>query len=215
VLRAYVLSLVVMVEPIPWIGFTILLTSKRGVSLAWWFLLGWVLSNVAVAAIIWGFAGQIPSPGNLAPGAWFFTFEVLAGVGLVMWLLKRRRRPAVAHKRPKWMEKVDSLSGFASACVGFLIAPWPVMAAVAAIVIAHYSGAAARIAMMTWLALFSLIPYIAVALNVWRRPDVWRGRLDALRAWIERHQPMALQIVAFALAAYLIINGLVGLIPWV
>ena len=54
----------------------------------------------------------------------------------------------------------------------------------------------------------------AVALNVWRRPEVWRRRLGSLREWIERHQPVAMQIVAGALAACLIVNGVVGLIPW-
>ena len=214
VLHAYALSLIIMIEPIPWIGFSIILTSKRGVSLAWWFLLGWLASNVVVAAIIWAFAGKIPSPGQLAPGAWFFSLEVLAGVALVVWLLRRRRRPVVEHQRPKWMDGVDTLSGFASASIGFLIAPWPIMAAVAAIVVSHYSDTTARIAMITWFALFGLIPYFVVVVNVTRRPEIWRRRLDAFRQWIERHQPIVVQIAAYALGAYLIVNGLIGLIPW-
>lgn len=214
VLHAYALSLIIMIEPIPWIGFSIILTSKRGVSLAWWFLAGWLASNIVVDAVIWGFAGKIPSPGTLAPGAWFFSVEVLAGAALLVWMLRRRHRPAVQHQRPKWMAGVDSMNSVASCLIGFLIAPWPVMAAVAAIVVSHYSRTGARLAMLAWLAFFGLIPYIVVVINVTRRPDVWRRRLESLREWIEDHQPIVLQIVAFALAAYLIVNGLVGLIPW-
>ena len=214
-LHAYVLSLIIMVEPIPWIGFTLLLTTSRGVSLAWWYLVGWLASNVVVAGIIWAFAGKIPSPGTLAPGTWFFTIEVVAGGALLAWMLRRRaRHHAVQRSQPRWMQGVDSLSAFASTSIGFLIAPWPVMAGVAAIVISHYSGTPARIAVMAWLAVFGIIPYIIVIINVMRRPDVWRRRLGALRDWIERHQPMAIQIVGFAVAAYMIINGLIGLIPW-
>jgi uncharacterized membrane protein len=214
VLHAYLLSLIIMVEPIPWIGFSILLTSARGVSLAWWFLVGWLVSNIVVAAIMWGFAGRIPGPGTLEPGAWFFAFEALAGVALLVWVVRRRSRSVVEHQRPHWMGGVDSLSAFASTTIGFLIAPWPVMAAVAAIVLSHYPDTVARIAMMSWLALFGVIPYIVVAMNVSRRPEVWGHRLESLRHWIERHQPLAVQIVAFALAAYMIVNGVIGLVHW-
>jgi hypothetical protein len=208
-----VLGLVIAVEPLPVIGFILVLSTPRGRANGFAFVLAWVATIAAIAAGVVALADTWSPSGGGTQGQVGYSLQLVAGlVLLVLWRVRARRPPPSAGPSPGWMRRIDRLSPPGSAFLGFLLQPWPLTAAAMGAILhagVGVPGSIAAGAVFTVLATSGLLAMLGYELLA---PERARARLGALRAWLEAHRSRAITITAGVVGAWLAVTGLIGLI---
>ncbi len=212
VIEAVVLALVAPLEPVPMIGFIVVLGSRRGRANGRGFIAGWVASALAVAAVAVVLAGHLPSRDSPTPVRWVAAAEVVVGFALLGLWHHRRRAVTAERVPPRWLAKIDHLGPFGAAAVGAFIQPWPLVAASAAAVLRATPSATGRAAGLVTVVVASASPFAAVLLFASRHPDQADRRLRVLRAWIDAHQRGAVNTVLLIIGLWLVGHGAVAVL---
>jgi Sap-like sulfolipid-1-addressing protein len=209
-----VLGLVIAVEPLPVIGFILVLSTPRGRANGVAFAAAWVATIAAIAAGVVALADVWSPESDHARSQLGYALQLAAGVVLlVAWRVRSRRPAPSADPAPRgWMRRVDRLRRPGAAFLGFLLQPWPLTAAAMGAILRAGVGptgaivAAAVFAVLATSGLLAMLGYELLA------PERARSRLGALRAWLETHRSTALTVAAGVVGAWLALTGLVGLI---
>ena len=132
------LGLIITLEPVPVAGFILLLSTTDGTKKGLAYIAGWVACLVATVVGTLAVTGGHPPRAHSLPGRGVSAATVLLGVILVTFAVIERRRlragPRAPKPPPKWASKVDNMSPWASAGLGVLLQPWPLVVAGAALV---------------------------------------------------------------------------------
>jgi len=202
------IGVVITIEPLPVIGFILLLSSRRGVVNGLAYIAGWIVTLVAIViGTLAVTGGHAPEPTS-APGRAVSIATVLIGLLLVGIGVRQHRRLATNPPRkppPKWTGRLDEISPWAAAGLGFLLQPWALVAAgVASVAEADLSSAAS----VTYLVLFCVLSTSSILAMegyvVFAHEDA-KERLGRLRHWLDDNRDRGIELLA--LIAGLVITG--------
>jgi len=213
-LDLFLIGLVVTVEPLPLTAMILLLAAERGLLKGLGFLLGWLLTLVAIVALTALVTGGKPLIPESAPSTAALAVKLLAGVVLVFIGLRRRRRPAGTEPKrdPRWMASIDRVKPVGAAGLAFLLQPWVLVAAgVSTILEAKLSTG------LEWFAIFAFCLWCTASYFVMEtyaalRPEIVQDRLNALLRWINSHMDAAIVFLSMGLGLYLVAKSIFSLV---
>jgi hypothetical protein len=194
-----------------------LVFGERPVRTGLWFFMGAFCLTLLVglvAALVVGHAAA-PSNNSSEPPTWVAIVDVVAGVLLVAYVVRTLRRPRDPKRTAGAIDKMSKLASSPAIAIvgaGATLANAGGFMPIALKDISQLKpSTAGYIALWVAFALVSLLPLLTaiVALVVSRDRTV--SRLQASRAWLERHARMLAAVIIVLLAAALLRNGIVAL----
>ncbi len=206
-----VVGILAALEPLPNIGYILLLQSKNGRRNTNAFLAGWLVCLVAIVAV------TLVGTGGNPPAAHSSTNKVLDVVFVLLGLLllglgtrrflQIKRGTVKARKDPRWMQKVDAMGLWSSAGLGVLLQPWPLIAA-GAISVADLDGSS--LVSLVAIVLFVLLATSALlSMHVYSRlqPERSAAALERLSTWIRGHEAVVMQWVCWVAGVFIIVKN--------
>jgi threonine/homoserine/homoserine lactone efflux protein len=205
------IGLAITLEPIPLTSFILVLASKNGTRKAAAFILGWLLSLVAVVAATLALTSNNPPKSGTAPSVAALVIKILIGIVLLLIALRQWRRlgkPKKPKKTPKWRRSIDAMSPAYAMALGPLTQPWGLVAAgVATIVSTKLSSWESALALVMF-CLVATAAYLAMEVYAVLRPVPSHEFLTRLRAWIDTHTDQVIIVVSLVLGIWLIGHSL-------
>jgi threonine/homoserine/homoserine lactone efflux protein len=213
-LDLFLIGLVITLEPIPLTGMILVLASERGLMKGLGFVLGWMLTLVAIVALTVLVTGGKPLIPNSNPSTGALAVKLAIGVVLVF--IGYRRWGSWGKSEPKgqprWMRGIDRLNPLSAAGLAFLLQPWVlVTAGVAEITTAKLSNTEQYIAVFAFCVLCSA-SYLVMETYAALRPAEVKHTLDALLRWITTHRDQAIVFLSLGLGLYLMAKSIYGLV---
>jgi hypothetical protein len=222
----FLIGLVVTLEPIPITAMILLLAAERGIIKGVGYVLGWLVTLVAIVAVTVLVTGGKPLIPHSSPSEASLVIKLFLGVVLLFVAYRRNNRRRSndpdAHaatdgqtpqkKQPRWMSGIDRIGPFSAAGLAFLLQPWVMVAAgVTTITQAKINNAG------EWLALFAfclLCSATLLAMEVYAvlRPETVKLRLAAMLEWINTHTDQAIVILSLGLGLYLMAKSIYELV---
>ncbi|MFI1279403.1 GAP family protein [Streptomyces sp. NPDC020858] len=188
VLDLVVIGTAVTLGPLHNSAFILLLSSRRGVRQGLAFLLSWLANLIAVIACVMLLTGGQPPARHSAPSTAAIAAKLAIGVALVLYGAHRHRRPPRPHGPPRWTARIDNASPATAAGLAWLLQPWALVGAGAAIAVdADLSTPTDWLALTGYCLLATLSLIVMEMYAVWA-PAAADARLNALRSWLEQHQ---------------------------
>lgn len=201
------IGLVIALEPIPLTAYLLMLSSQRGSRKGFAFLLGWMLTLIGVVVLTLVVTGGDPLKSGSAPTTAALVIKGVIGAGLLWFAARQRRRPGGPSSPPSWMAKIDDLNFGAAMALGFLLQPWPLVAAgVATVTEANLSSASSRISLIAF-CLLAAGSYIVIQLYVTVAPVTAEARLYGLQNWITSHRNQVAIWVSAGIGIWLIASS--------
>jgi threonine/homoserine/homoserine lactone efflux protein len=216
-LDLFLIGLVITLEPIPLTAIILLVAAERGVLKGAGFALGWLLTLVAIVALVVGVTGGEPLIPKSAPSTAALAVKLACGAVLVFIGYRRRQRlgqprSGEPKKQPRWMAGVDRINPLAAAGLGFLLQPWVlVTAGVATIVNAKLTNTVEYLLVFLF-CLWSTASILVLEVYAIVRPETVKARLDALLEWINTHTDQAIALLSLGLGLYLMATAIYGLV---
>lgn len=194
-----------------------LVLSDRPSRTGLWFLLGafgLTLLIGIVAAFVLGNAAS-PSSGSSEPKTWVAVFDVVAGVLLILYVVRAIRRP----RDPKritdainQMSRISSSPAIAIVGAGATLANPGGFIPIALKDISQLNPSNAEfIALWVAFAVVSLLPLLVALIALSVSHDWAVAKLQAARGWLERNARTLAAVIILLLAVVLLRNGIVGL----
>ena len=144
-LDLFLIGLVVTLEPIPLTGMILVLATERGLMKGLGYVLGWLLTLVAIVALTVLVTGGKPLIPNSNPSTAALAVKLAIGVVLVVIAYRRWGSWETSEPKgqPRWMAGIDRVNPLTAAGLAFLLQPWVlVTAGVATITQAKISSTA-------------------------------------------------------------------------
>ncbi|MGW6688016.1 GAP family protein [Streptomyces sp. NPDC054961] len=193
-------------------AFILLLASRRGVRKGLAFLLSWLANLVVVVACVVLLTGGTPPVHHTTPSTAAVAAKLAIGVGLMLFGGYRRRRPPRPHKQPRWRGRVDNASLGTAAALAWLLQPWALVGAGAATVVdADLSSLSDWLALTGYCLLATLSLLVMELYTVWA-PAAAQARLNALLAWLERHQDQLIVTLSLLAGLWLMCSSIYALV---
>ena len=207
-----VIGVAIAVAPFHNTVFMLLLSAKRGVLKGLAFILAWLACFVLVIAAVLLATGGTPPAARSAPSTAVLAVKLALGAAMIFYGERKRRRGPRPRKPPKWMSRVENMSGWTAAGLGAFMQPWGTIAAGAGTVVqADLSSAASYVALMGY-CLLATSSLLVMELYATFWPAAAAARLGAIRAWINGHQDQAIVIISLALGLWLVARSILQLV---
>ena len=209
----WLLALTITLEPLPIIGFILVLSTDRGARNGAAFIAGWMACFFAMIAATLALTGGDPVKTSSAPATGGLVVSALIGAGFLVLAWTRYRHPKTGpQKEPSWMKRLDGLRPGGAALLGVLLQPWPLVAAGAIDVSqAQLSNAWSIVGLVAFCLLGSASLLIMEGYAI-ASPESSRAALERLRAWLEGHRDRAITVLAAVIGAWLLVKGVYGLV---
>jgi threonine/homoserine/homoserine lactone efflux protein len=202
------MGVLIAIEPLPVIGFIVVLSTDRGVRNGAAFIAGWVLCLIAIVVATVAVTGGKPPSSGSAPSQAVDVVTIAIGAFLLGFAAHRRRRPPVTNRsRPAWMDRVDRMRAPSAALVGVLLQPWPIVAAGAASVVQADLSSTAQVVQLVLFVVLASSSLLAMEIYSVASPEPARAKLDALRQWLDTNRDRGLVVVSGSLGIWLIAKG--------
>jgi threonine/homoserine/homoserine lactone efflux protein len=193
-----------------------LVVGERPMRTGLWFYLGALVATLAIgvlAAFVLGNAAASPHPST--PKTWVAVIDVVAGLLLLVFVVRFLRRPR-DPKRVRGM--IEQMNKVASSPVVAIIAAGATLANPGAFIplalkdISETNPDAAQY-VVEWVAfsLISLLPLSLALVALGVAPEWARRVLNGVRGWLERNARTVAAVLLLLLAAVMIRNGISGL----
>ena len=213
-LDLFLIGLVVTLEPIPITAMILLLATEGGLLKGLGYVIGWMVTLVAIVALVVLVTGGKPLIPNSNPSTGALAVKLAVGVVLVVIAYRRwgSWQTAAPKSQPKWMTGINRVNPLTAAGLGFLLQPWVlVTAGVADITQAKLSSP------LQYLAVFAFCLLCSTSLLVMEsyaalRPAKVQTALDALLQWITSHRDQAIVFLSLGLGLYLMAKSIYGLV---
>jgi hypothetical protein len=194
----------------------LVLSDRPGRTGFWFFLgaFGVTLIIGIVAAFVLGDAAS-SSNGSSTPPTWVAILDVVAGLLLLLYVVRALRRPPDPKRTADaiaQMSRVSSSPAIAIVAAGATLANPGGFIPIALKDISQLKPSTAEyIALWVGFALVSLLPLLAALLALGISHDGTVSKLQAARRWLERHARTLAAVIILLLAAALLRNGIVAL----
>lgn len=194
-----------------------LVLSKRPGRTGIWFFLGafglTLIIGIIAAFVLGGTAGSSDKSGE--PKTWVAIVDVIAGVLLLVYVVRMLRRPRDPRRIAEAvdrMSKVSSSPAVAIVAAGATLANPGGFIPIALKDISQLKPSAGQyIGLWVGFAVVSLLPLLVALVGLAVSHDSTLSKLQAARGWVERHARTVVAVIIVLLAAALLRNGLVGL----
>ncbi|KPI31880.1 Protein of unknown function DUF2910 [Actinobacteria bacterium OV450] len=220
VLDLMLIALAITLDPLPLMGFALVVSSARGVWKGLAFILAWLACFVAVIAAVLLLTGGEPLPPRSPPGVAGLVAKLAIGIGLVFYGLHRRRLmrradgapagaaappgPATPEERADEVAKgLDESSVWAAAGLAVLVQPWGMVAAGATTVLEANASQPSTFAALFGFCLLATASLLAAELYLVFAPEMAQARLLRLRGWLKGHAQQAIVVICLVLGLYL------------
>lgn len=194
----------------------LVLSDRPGRTGLWFFFGAFGLTVIigVVAAFVLGNAAS-PSGNSSEPPTWVAIFDVVAGLLLLLYVVRALRRPRDPGRTAgaiKKMSKVSSSPAIAIVSAGATLANPGGFIPIALKDISQLKVSTAQyIALWLGFAVVSLLPLLGALIALGVSRDWAISRLQAARGWLERHARTLAAVIIILLAGALLRNGIVGL----
>jgi hypothetical protein len=167
-----------------------------------------------VAAFVLGSAAA-PSNNSSTPKTWVSIVDVVAGVLLLIWVVRALRRPRDPKRTADaiaQMSKISSSPAIAVVAAGATLANPGGFIPIALKDISQLKPSTSQYILL-WLgfAVVSLLPLLAALVALGVSHDWTVSKLNGARGWLERNARILAAAIIVLLAAALLRNGIVGL----
>lgn len=211
------LGLVASLDPLRPGVFVMVLRTKRARVNAIGFLIGWAVATAALfSAGFFAFDGGSSGRPDSGQKNWLSVVELLLGVVLLALAVRRwgrRHDTAAHHETPKRvLRALERLTPRRSSLLGVLVQPRTLTVAAAVVVARDRSGFADALAGLVIFALLSTGALLGLFTYFIRRPDGADSWLASVGERIERAGPTLFTIACAFGGAYLLVEGIRGLI---
>jgi uncharacterized membrane protein len=201
------------------LSFTVfaLVLGDRPLRTGAWFFLG-AFGITLIIGVVGGFVlGNAAASSNSseAPPTWVAIIDVVAGVLLLVYVVRALRRPRDPKRVAGMVEKMSKLASspaIAVVAAGATLANPGGFIPIALKDISQLNPSTAEyIVLWVGFALVSLLPLLGSLVALVAAPDWTASRLHAARGWLERNARILAAAIVVLLAAALLRNGIVGL----
>jgi Sap, sulfolipid-1-addressing protein len=167
-----------------------------------------------LAALVLGNAAAAPHNSSTPP-TWVGIFDVVAGVILLIYVVRALRRPRDPRRTADAIEKMSKISSappIAIVAAGATLANPGGFIPIALKDISQLKPSTAEyIALWVGFALVSLLPLLAAIVGLAFSHDWTVSKLQTARGWLERNARKLAAAIILLLAAALLRDGIVGL----
>jgi hypothetical protein len=194
-----------------------LVLSERPARTGFWFFLGAFGMTLLIGVVAAFVIGDVAAPsGNAShPKTWVSIIDVVAGVLLILFVvrvLSRPRDPKRTADAISKMSKISSSPVIAIVAAGATLANPGGFIPIALKDISQLNPSAAEyIALWLGFAVVSLLPLLVALVAVGVSHDWAITKLQGARTWLESHARTIAAVIMLLLAAALIRNGIAGL----
>jgi hypothetical protein len=209
------LGLLASVSPSTIVVFILLLTTSRARTNAAAFLIGWSFSLIIVFAVSYA-AGRAHAVQQGGGSTTVKMIDILLGAALVIAAARQwrhRDRPRTGSRlTKKFTARLKHLRSWQAFTIGIVEQPWTLTAATAVVLVRHH---AASLVVIVAFAAFTLLSTATVGLifvYFTRRPGKAEAQLSDLRGRLERAGPVIFAAVSLAVGAFLITDGIIGIV---
>jgi len=207
------LGLIVTIEPLPLIGFILVLSTPNGPRKGLGYLLGWLVSLVAILVATVGLAGSSSSSSSTSSGGVAASIAyLLIGLLLLLGGIRHHNHPKLGPTRqPGWMKKVDDIGFWGAALLGVLLQPWGLVAAGGYKIAESHNGGATKLVdylLFGVLCTASILVMEGFALS---SPERAAERMGSLRSWLDRHRNGTITALLVVVGVWLMFQGAYGL----
>lgn len=205
------LAVAIALEPLPLASYIVLLSQPRGTRNGAGFIAGWLVTLAVIAVGVLALTGGEPLSRGSAPSTAVLIVQIGLGV-LLLWLAwwqhLRPEKPAPPPDDAQSSEPPARRVGFvASFVLGFVMQPWPLVAAGAAAIASADIGDPLTVVTLIVFGLISTASYLTMQAYVLISPEPARRRLDALRLALERRRRRVVIVVALVVGLWLILHS--------
>ena len=204
----------VTLEPIPLTAMILLLATEGGLLKGLGYVLGWMVTLVAIVALVVLVTGGKPLIPNSNPSTGALAVKLAVGVVLVFIAYRRWGSWGTSEPKgqPKWMRGIDRVNPLSAAGLAFLLQPWVlVTAGVATITEAKLSSTAQYVAVFAF-CVWCTASYLVMETYAALRPEKVKSMLDALLGWITSHRDQVIVMLSLGLGLYLMAKSIYGLV---
>ena len=204
----------VTLEPIPLTAMILLLATEGGLWKGLGYVLGWMVTLVAIVAITVLVTGGKPLIPNSNPSTGALVVKLAVGVVLVFIGYRRWGSWGTSQPKgqPKWMRGIDRVNPLSAAGLAFLLQPWVlVVAGVSTITEAKLTSAAEYIAVFAF-CVWCTASYLVMETYAALRPEKVKSTLTALLGWITSHRDQVIVFLSLGLGVYLMAKSIYGLV---
>ena len=206
------LGLIVTIEPLPIIGYILVLSTPGGARKGLGYLLGWLVSLVAILVATTNLAGNSSSSSTSSTGTAASIGYLLVGLLLLLGGIRHHNHPKLGPtKQPGWMKKVDDIGFWGAALLGVLLQPWGLVAA-GGLKISHAQlGTATKVLDYVLFGLLCTASILVMEGFALSAPEKAHDRLGRVRAWLDRHRNGTITGLLVIVGVWLMFQGAYGL----
>ncbi len=202
------LGVAITIEPIPVVGFILVLGSDHARRNGFAFIVAWIASLAAIVAGTLLVTGGQPPARNTQPALWSAIANVVVGMALLAVAWRVSKRPADRpRKQPAWMARVDRMSAWGAAALGFLLQPWGLVAAGVTVVLEADLHTTATIVVLVLFCLLATSSMATMQTYYIISPDAARERLARLQDWVDRNRDRGIVILSAGFGIVLAAKG--------
>jgi len=205
---------VVTVEPIPLTAMILLLATEGGLLKGLGYVLGWMLTLVAIVALTVLVTDGKPLIPHSNPSTAALALKLAIGVVLVFIGYRRWGTWGTSEPKgqPRWMRGIDRVNPLGAAGLAFLLQPWVlVTAGVATITQAKLSSTAQYLAVFAF-CVWCSASYLAMEIYAALRPEKVKSTLAALLQWITSHRDQVIVFLSLGLGLYIMVTSIYALV---
>jgi hypothetical protein len=208
VLDLVIIGLAITLEPLTLVAFILILAAHKGIWKGLAFILGFMVSVVAVIAAVLLTTGGEPPRSHTAPSTAVLVVKALLGVLLIWVGLRQRRKRGRPRKPPGWMARLDHMSPAAAVGLGAFLVPWSLVAIGAATVVQAKLSTLGDWLALVMFCLLATSTFLIMELYAAFSPEAAQARLGRVRAWIDAHTDQAIIIGSLALGSLLLADSI-------
>jgi Sap-like sulfolipid-1-addressing protein len=193
-----------------------LVLSERPLRTGWWFYLGAMGAMLAIGILAAFFIGDVAASDHPStPKTWVAIVDVVAAVLLLVWVVRRLRRPPTSARTEQAMQqirKVTESPAIAIVGAGAALANAGAFIPIALKDISELDPSwTGYFASWVFFSVVSLLPLAAALVLLVVARDWAKRQLDSANTWLQLHVRTIAAVLVVLVAASLLRNGIAGL----
>jgi len=206
-------AIVIAIEPLPIVGFILVVSTERGVRNGAAYIAAWLGTIIAILLGTVLLTGGEPLKTESVPGQAMLIGYVVIGIACLGLALRRSRAEVPdPPPQPSWMSRLDGMTMSGAAALGFLLQPWTLVALGVSTVLTSGTSGTTQVIELVLFVVISTSTLAAMEIYTVVSPATAGSKLAALRTWVDRNRNRSIIILLIIIGCYLIAKGVYGLV---
>lgn len=198
------IGLAISLEPLPLIGYLLLLSSAGGAKKGVGFVVGWILTLAAIVIATVLLTSGKPLKSGSAPSDLALSIKIALGIVLLLVAYLQYQRRSRPKPRPSWMARIDRVGVGGATLLGVLLQPWPLVAAGAATVTAADLSTLPSVIALVGFCLLATGSYLCMQAYALLDPVRSGERLSAFQESLDRNRVTIIIAISVIVGCWLI-----------